>query len=48
MYTATFQSRSTLWLDGQTILSYAGNTGVAGAETELGTFPVFEHIPKGR
>jgi peptidoglycan hydrolase-like protein with peptidoglycan-binding domain len=33
--------------DGQTILSSPGNTGVPAAPTQLGTFPVFEHIPIG-
>jgi peptidoglycan hydrolase-like protein with peptidoglycan-binding domain len=37
----------TLWHNGQTILTSAANTGISGAETELGTFPVFEHIPEG-
>jgi peptidoglycan hydrolase-like protein with peptidoglycan-binding domain len=37
----------TLWHDGQTVLTSPANTGIAGAETELGTFPVFEHIPEG-
>ncbi|HEY5260695.1 MAG TPA: L,D-transpeptidase, partial [Solirubrobacteraceae bacterium] len=37
----------TLWHDGHTILTSAANTGIAGAETELGTFEVFEHIPEG-
>jgi len=37
----------TLWHDGQTVLSSPANTGISGAETELGTFPVFEHIPEG-
>jgi hypothetical protein len=37
----------TLWHDGQTVLTSAANTGISGAETELGTFPVFEHIPEG-
>ena len=36
-----------LWLDGRTILSSPGNTGVPEAPTQLGTFPVFEHIPVG-
>jgi peptidoglycan hydrolase-like protein with peptidoglycan-binding domain len=38
---------ATLWHAGHTILSSAANTGISGAETELGTFPVFEHIPEG-
>jgi hypothetical protein len=37
----------TLWHSGRTILTSAANTGISGAETELGTFPVFEHIPEG-
>ncbi len=36
-----------LWHNGQTILSSPGNTGVPAAPTQLGTFPVFEHIPIG-
>jgi hypothetical protein len=36
----------TLWHDGHTVLSSPANTGVSGAETELGTFPVFEHLPE--
>jgi peptidoglycan hydrolase-like protein with peptidoglycan-binding domain len=38
---------ATLWSAGRTILTSAANTGISGAETELGTFPVFEHIPEG-
>jgi peptidoglycan hydrolase-like protein with peptidoglycan-binding domain len=37
----------TLWHDGRTVLSSPANTGIAGAETALGTFAVFEHIPEG-
>lgn len=37
----------TLWHDGKTVLTTVANTGIAGAETELGTFAVFEHIPEG-
>ena len=36
-----------LWHNGQTVLSSPGNTGVPAAPTQLGTFPVFEHIPVG-
>ena len=36
-----------LWHDGRVILSSPGNTGVPAAPTQLGTFPVFEHIPVG-
>ena len=34
----------TLWHDGKQVLSGPANTGIPGAETELGTFPVFEHL----
>jgi hypothetical protein len=37
----------TLWHNGQTVLTTPANTGISGAETELGTFQVFEHIPEG-
>jgi hypothetical protein len=37
---------ATLWHNGHTLLSAPANTGISGAETELGTFPVFEHIPE--
>jgi len=37
----------TLWHDGHTVISSPGNTGVPVAPTQLGTFPVFEHIPIG-
>jgi hypothetical protein len=36
----------TLWHNGRTVLSSPANTGISGAETELGTFPVFEHLPE--
>ena len=36
-----------LWHDGRVILSSPGNTGVPAAPTQLGTYPVFEHIPLG-
>jgi peptidoglycan hydrolase-like protein with peptidoglycan-binding domain len=36
-----------LWHDGEVILSSPGNTGVPAAPTQLGTFPVFEHILVG-
>jgi peptidoglycan hydrolase-like protein with peptidoglycan-binding domain len=36
-----------LWHDGQVIVSSPGNTGVPAAPTQLGTYPVFEHIPVG-
>jgi hypothetical protein len=37
----------TLWHNGNVILTSPGNTGVPQAPTQLGTFPVFEHIPVG-
>ena len=37
----------TLWHDSRTVLTSPGNTGVPAAPTQLGTFPVFEHIPVG-
>ena len=37
-----------LWHNGSVILSSPGNTGVPAAPTQLGTYPVFEHIPVGR
>lgn len=36
----------TLWHDGHTVLNAPANTGISGAETEAGTFPVFEHLPE--
>ena len=36
----------TLWHNGRTVLSSPANTGISGAETELGTFAVFEHLPE--
>ena len=38
----------TLWHNGQVVLTSPGNTGVPAAPTQLGTWPVFEHIPVGR
>ena len=38
----------TLWHNGRVVLTSPGNTGVPAAPTELGTWPVFEHIPVGR
>jgi L,D-transpeptidase catalytic domain len=34
----------TLWHAGRTLLTSPGNTGVPAAPTQLGTFPVFEHL----
>lgn len=36
-----------LWHNGEVILRSPGNTGVPAAPTQLGTFPVFEHIRVG-
>ncbi len=36
----------TLWHNGRTVLTAPANTGISGAETEPGTFPVFEHLPE--
>ena len=36
-----------LWHNGRLVLSSPGNTGVPSAPTQLGTFPVFEHVPAG-
>jgi hypothetical protein len=36
-----------LWHDGNLMLTSPGNTGVPAAPTQIGTFPVFEHIPVG-
>ncbi len=38
---------ATLWSAGRTVLVSAANTGISGAETALGSYPVFEHIPEG-
>jgi hypothetical protein len=37
----------TLWHNGHTVLTSPGNTGVPSAPTQLGTFPVFEHLAQG-
>jgi hypothetical protein len=36
-----------LWHNGKVILTSPGNTGIPSAPTQLGTFPVFWHIPVG-
>jgi hypothetical protein len=36
-----------LWHNGRVVLRSPGNTGVPAAPTQLGTFPVFEHVPVG-
>jgi peptidoglycan hydrolase-like protein with peptidoglycan-binding domain len=33
-----------VWHNGHYVVEGAANTGIPGAETELGTFPVFEHL----
>ncbi len=33
-----------VWHNGKYVFEGASNTGIPGAETELGTFPVFEHV----
>ena len=37
----------TLWRNGEVVLTSPGNTGMASAPTQPGTYPVFEHIPVG-
>jgi len=37
----------TLWHNGHIVITSPGNTGVPAAPTQLGTYPVFEHIPVG-
>jgi peptidoglycan hydrolase-like protein with peptidoglycan-binding domain len=37
----TLPETVTLWHNGKTVLEGAANTGIPGAETELGTFPVY-------
>jgi peptidoglycan hydrolase-like protein with peptidoglycan-binding domain len=36
-----------LWHNGRVIVTSPGNTGIPSAPTQLGTWPVFEHIPVG-
>ncbi|HEX5195190.1 MAG TPA: hypothetical protein VFW09_20535, partial [Solirubrobacteraceae bacterium] len=45
VHEASSGETTTLWHNGQTIITTPANTGVAGAETALGTYPVFEHLP---
>jgi lipoprotein-anchoring transpeptidase ErfK/SrfK len=40
----TLPEKTTLWHNGKVIVTAPANTGIPGAETELGTFPVFEHL----
>jgi peptidoglycan hydrolase-like protein with peptidoglycan-binding domain len=35
----------TLWHSGKTVMTAPVNTGIPGAPTASGTFPVFEHVP---
>ena len=37
----------TLWHNGDVVLTSPGNTGVPAAPTQLGTWPVFEHVRVG-
>jgi hypothetical protein len=39
--------RLTLWHNGRVVLTSPGNTGVPAAPTQLGTWPVFEHLAVG-
>jgi hypothetical protein len=36
---------TSVWHSGKTVITTPANTGAAGAETALGTYPVFEHLP---
>ncbi len=40
----TLPEKTTLWHNGKIVITAPANTGIPGAETELGTFPVFEHL----
>jgi lipoprotein-anchoring transpeptidase ErfK/SrfK len=42
--TETVPEEVTVWHNGKTVFTAPANTGIPGAETELGTFPVFEHL----
>ncbi len=42
--TETLPETVFVWHNGKVVFEGAGNTGIPGAETELGTFPVFEHL----
>jgi hypothetical protein len=44
VHEASSGETTTLWHNGQTIITTPANTGAAGAETALGTYPVFEHL----
>ncbi len=43
----TIPQSMNLWHNGRVIQTSPGNTGIASAPTEQGTWPVFEHIPVG-
>ena len=40
----TLPETVTVWHNGRNVIHGPANTGIPGAETELGTFPVFEHL----
>ena len=40
----TLPEEVTLWHNGHTVMTAPANTGIPGAETALGTYPVFEHL----
>jgi len=42
--TKTLPERATVYSNGAAVYSTLANTGVAGADTASGTFPVFEHL----
>jgi peptidoglycan hydrolase-like protein with peptidoglycan-binding domain len=42
--TESIPEQVTLWHNGKTIFTADANTGIPGAETALGTYPVFEHL----
>ena len=44
MVSESLPENLTVWRDGQDIYSSPANTGVNGANTPLGTWPVYEHI----
>jgi hypothetical protein len=44
VHEADSDEATTLWHNGKTIITTPANTGVAGADTALGTYPVFEHL----
>jgi peptidoglycan hydrolase-like protein with peptidoglycan-binding domain len=44
VHEASSGETTTLWHNGRTIITTPANTGAAGAETALGTYPVFEHL----